>query len=171
MCKIVTSSNLNPPLNFFFFYLLILTNNNLLLKIYCENIIVIIFNYDFLFFILFFFLSFHFHPFTVSFLFFFFPFSFSCFSPPHKCLAPLLLFSFSPQEHSSNSFASHQRERAARPPMEIEVAERTSQWRSAFTTRHYHVRRPTAAHPPPYHLGQISVLLFFLFFFFHICLF
>ena len=40
MWKVVTSSNLNPLLKLFF-YSPILTNNNLLLKIYCENIIVI----------------------------------------------------------------------------------------------------------------------------------
>ena len=38
MWKVVTSSNLNPPLKLFF-YSPILTNNNLLLKIYCENIV------------------------------------------------------------------------------------------------------------------------------------
>ena len=52
MWKVVTSSNLNPPLKLFF-YSLILTNNNLLLKIYCENIVITFFNYDFLFIILF----------------------------------------------------------------------------------------------------------------------
>ena len=41
MWKVVTSSNLNPPLKLFF-YLPILTNNNLLLKIYCENIVKIL---------------------------------------------------------------------------------------------------------------------------------
>ena len=78
MQKVVTS-NLNPLLKLFF-YLPILTNNNLLFKIYCENIVVVFFNQDFLFFILFFFLSFPFHPYTFHFL-----FSFSCFSPLHKC--------------------------------------------------------------------------------------
>ena len=39
MWKVVTSSNLNPPLKLFF-YSPILANNNLLLKIYCENILV-----------------------------------------------------------------------------------------------------------------------------------
>ena len=38
MWKVITSSNLNPPLKLFF-YSPILTNNNLLLKIYCENIV------------------------------------------------------------------------------------------------------------------------------------
>ena len=83
MWKIFTSSNLNPLLKLFF-YSLILTNNNLLLKIYCENIVVVFFNQNFLFFILFFFLPFHFHPRFIS----FFLFSFSCFSPPHKTHSP-----------------------------------------------------------------------------------
>ena len=43
MWKVVTSSNLNPPLKLFF-YSPILTNNNLLLKIYCKNIVVVFFN-------------------------------------------------------------------------------------------------------------------------------
>ena len=86
MWKVVTSSNLTPLK--LFFYSLILTNNNLLFKIYCENIVVVFFNQDFLFFILFFFLSFHFHPRFIS----FFLFSFSCFSPPHKTHSPFLYF-------------------------------------------------------------------------------
>ena len=53
MWKVVTSSNLNPPLKLFF-YSPILVNNNLLLKIYCENIMVVFLNCLFLFFILFF---------------------------------------------------------------------------------------------------------------------
>ena len=40
MWKVVTSSTLNSSLKLFF-YSPILTNNNLLLKIYCENIVVI----------------------------------------------------------------------------------------------------------------------------------
>ena len=43
MQKVVTSSNLNPPLKLVF-YSPILTNKNLLLKIYCENIVVVFFN-------------------------------------------------------------------------------------------------------------------------------
>ena len=50
MWKVVTSSNLNPPLKLFF-YSPILANNNLLLKIYCENIVVAFINCHFLFFI------------------------------------------------------------------------------------------------------------------------
>ena len=51
MWKVVTSSNLNPPLKLFF-YSLKLANNNFFLKIYCENIVVAFFNCHFLFFIL-----------------------------------------------------------------------------------------------------------------------
>ena len=55
MWKVVTSSNLNPPLKLFF-YSPILANNNLLLKIYCENIMVVFLNCLFLFFFILFFL-------------------------------------------------------------------------------------------------------------------
>ena len=47
MWKVVTIFNLNPPLKLFF-YLPILANNNLLLKIYCENIVVVFLNCHFL---------------------------------------------------------------------------------------------------------------------------
>ena len=50
MWKVVTSSNLNPPLKLFF-YSSILANNNLLLKIYCENIVVVFLNCIFPFFL------------------------------------------------------------------------------------------------------------------------
>ena len=53
MWKVVTSSNLNPPLKLFF-HSLILANNYLLFKIYCENTMVAFLNCHFLFFILFF---------------------------------------------------------------------------------------------------------------------
>ena len=43
MWKIVTGFNLNPLLKLFF-YSSILANNNLLLKIYCENIVVVFLN-------------------------------------------------------------------------------------------------------------------------------
>ena len=47
-----------------------------------------------------------------------------------------------------------------------------SRWRSAFTMKHYHVCRPTATHPPPYHqAGSEWLVIFSLFFFLHICLF
>ena len=54
MWKVVTSSNLNPPLKLFF-YSPILANNNLLLKIYCENIVVTFLNCNFFFFFILFF--------------------------------------------------------------------------------------------------------------------
>ena len=93
MWKVVTSSNLNPPLKLFF-YSPILTNKNLLLKIYCENIVVMFLNQDFLFFILFLLSLISFHPYVFSFFLFFFLF----FSSTHVVisLSPLLLFSFSP---------------------------------------------------------------------------
>ena len=50
MWKVVTSSNLNPPLKLYF-YSPILANNNMLLKIYCENIIVAFLNCIFPFFL------------------------------------------------------------------------------------------------------------------------
>ena len=64
MWKVVTSSNLNPPLKLFF-YLSILANNNLLLKIYCENIVVAFLNCIFPFFLSII------HTFPFLFLFFF----------------------------------------------------------------------------------------------------
>ena len=85
MWKFVTSSNLNSLLKLFF-YSLILTNNTLLLKIYCENIMVIFLNQDFLCFILFLLSLISFHPYGFF------------FSSTHVVLSlsPLLLFSFSP---------------------------------------------------------------------------
>ena len=56
MWKVVTSSNLNSLFKLFF-YLLISTNNNLSLKIYFENIVVMLLNFDFSFLVLFSFLS------------------------------------------------------------------------------------------------------------------
>ena len=50
MWKVVTSSNLNPPLKLFF-NSPILANKNLLLKIYCENIILVFLNFIFPFFL------------------------------------------------------------------------------------------------------------------------
>ena len=178
MQKVITSSNLNPPLKLFF-YSLILTNNNLLLKIYCKNIVVVFFNQDFLFFILFFFLSFHFHPYTFHFFFSFFFFLFLVFllHTSVQSLSPLLLFSFSPQEHSSNLtiyFTSKKRERereretAAHPPSHHHWRSRSlkgqSWWRSVFTMQHYHIRRPTTACPSPHlQAGSDQLVLFFLF--------
>ena len=79
MWKVVTSSNLNPPLKLFF-YSPILINNNILLKIYCDNI----FQLGFLFYFLYYF--FHFHPRSLSF------FLFSFFSTFHFQNLPLYFF-------------------------------------------------------------------------------
>ena len=84
--KVVTSSNLNPPLKLYF-YSPILANNNMLLKIYYENIVVAFLNCIFPFFLSII------HTFPFSFFFFFF-FSLD-FSPPHTYthyLHPLLFF-------------------------------------------------------------------------------
>ena len=128
----------------------------MLLKIYCENIVIKFLNQDFLFFILFFFLSFHFHPYIHFFFFSFFTF----FSPPHvhcpvSYLYPLLLFSFSPQEHSRHQ----ERERERRKD-------------KAGGDRGHRKDRVNAALPrPPLVLlpttrpGQIGFLVLSLFFF------
>ena len=160
MWKVVTRSNLNPPLKLFF-YSPILTNNNLLLKIYCENIVIVSFNQDFLFFILSFFLSFHFHPYTFHFFFLFLVFllhtSVQC---PLLSLSPLLLFSFSPQEHSSKHiYFTSERERERETAAcslphrwwRLRSLKGQNWWRSAFTMQHYHVHCPTAARPRPHH--------------------
>ena len=47
MWKVVISFNLNSPLKLFF-YSPILVLNNLLLKIFCENIVVVFLNFHFL---------------------------------------------------------------------------------------------------------------------------
>ena len=65
----------------------------MLLKIYCENIVIIFLNQDFLLFILFLFSLISFYPYI--------SFFFSYFSPPHTLSylyppPPLILFSFSP---------------------------------------------------------------------------
>ena len=108
MWKIITNSNLNPLFKLFF-YSPISTNNNLLLKIYCENIIIMFLNFDFLFLILFSFLSLVFFFIHTSFfflvfspphtntypqyLFFFFSFLFTCFfSSTHEHLPPISIF-------------------------------------------------------------------------------
>ena len=115
-----------------------------------------------IFYFLYYFSSFHF-IFIYSRFISFFLFSFFCFSPPHKCPAPFLLFFFSPQEHSNNSFASHQREREREREREraacslphrqgrSRLPKGQSRWRSTFTMQHYHVCCPTAARPPPHH--------------------
>ena len=103
MWKVVISSNLNPPLKLFF-YSPLLTNNNLLFKIYCENIVLIFLNQDFLFFILFLISLISFHPYV--WFFFFPPYTFVLIS-----LSPPSFLSFSPSfkkcSHSlSSSFFS-----------------------------------------------------------------
>ena len=69
MWKVVTSSNLNPLFKLFF-YLLISTNNNLSLKIYFENIVVMLLNFDFSFLVIFSFLSLVFFFSSIRFFFF-----------------------------------------------------------------------------------------------------
>ena len=148
MWKVITNSNLNPPLKLFF-YLLILTNNNLLLKIYYKNIVVVFFNQDFFFLPFISFSSIHVSSLLLLFSFFFFLFFSS---------TPLLLFSFSPQEHSSISHLLHMRERE-RERERVLIHHRwrlrspkgQSQWRLVFTMQHYHVCRPIAARHPPHH--------------------
>ena len=109
MWKVVTSSNLNPPLKLFF-YLPILINSNLLFKIYYKNIVVVFFNYDFLFFILFFFLSFHFHPYTFHFFFSFFFFLFFSSTQVSNLYPPFFYFLFHLKKIPTTSpFTSHQR--------------------------------------------------------------
>ena len=86
MWKVVTSSNLNSLFKLFF-YLPISTNNNLSLKIYFENIVVMLLNFDFSFLVLFFFLSLVFFSSIRFFL------SFLVFSPPHTNTYPQYLSS------------------------------------------------------------------------------
>ena len=170
MWKVVTSSNLNSLLKLFF-YLSILTNSNLLFKIYCENITKILWQYFSIriFYFLYYFSLFHFIFIPTRFISFFL-FSCSCFSPPHKCplsLSPFFYFLFHLKNIPVTSTStSHEREREReRSP------KGQSQWRSAFTMQHYHVRRPTAVRPPPHHLAGLDRLVLFFFFFPHICLF
>ena len=93
MWKIVTSSNLNPPLKLFF-YSPILVNNTLLLKIYYENIVI-----AFLIAISYFLYYFSKLNYIHTFLSFFFLFSFLLvFSPPFTyptLISIYLSFSFS----------------------------------------------------------------------------
>ena len=122
-----------------------------------------------IFYFLYYFSSFHFIFIHSPFHFFFSFFFFLLFSSTQVSSPPSFIFFFTLRTFqqlicfTSERERERERERAAHLPVEIEVAERTSQWRSAFTTQHYHVRRPTTTHPPPHHLGQIGVL--FLFFF------
>ena len=89
MWKVVTNSNLNPPLKLFF-YSPILINNNMFLKIYCKNIVVTFINYDFLFIMLFLLSQPSFHQYVFLFLSFFF-----FFSSTHVVLISIPLLSFS----------------------------------------------------------------------------
>ena len=152
MWKVVINSNLNSPLKLFFFSP-ILTEKNLLLKIYCENIVIEFLNQDFLFFILFFILSFH--------------------SPPNTCpLSPFFYFFFSYRTFQQHHllFSSKKREREKDKERGERLGDRRSpcRRRSRFTM-HYHVRCPTAAHPPSHHqAGSDQLVLFFFFFLFFI---
>ena len=91
----------------------------------------------------------------------FFLFSFSCFSPPHKCPITLLLFSFSPQEHSNISHLLHIRERERERGCRKDKA--GGNWRSPCSSI-------MSAAPPPLvvlpttRLGQIGLFFFFFFF-------
>ena len=159
MWKVVTNSNLNPPLKLFF-YSPILNNNNLLLKIYCENIVVLFFDYDFLFFILFFFLSFHFHPFTFHFFFSFF--FFLLFSSTQVSNPPSFIFFFtsrtfqqlicftSERERERTAYLPPQRRWRSRSPKGQAGGDRHS---PRDTTTSAAAPPPPTAHPPPHHLG------------------
>ena len=84
MWKVITSSNLNPPLKLYF-YLPILANNNLLLKIYYENIVIPFLNCHFLFLYYFSFLNY-----IHTFLFFF---SLGLFSTTHVSHSYISIYS------------------------------------------------------------------------------
>ena len=91
MWKVVTNSNLNRPLKLFF-YSPILTNNNLLLKIYCENIVIVF-------------------PFFYPYVSIFFLFLFSLFFlktriPIYIILSFFFLFSFFSQLSTSKTYIS-----------------------------------------------------------------
>ena len=177
MWKIITSFNLNPPLKLFF-YSPILTNNNLLLKIYCENIVVVFFNQDFLFFILFFFLSFHFNPYTFHFFFSFFFFLFfssTQVSSVHSYLyPPFFYFLFHLKNIPATTFTLHQRERervccssAAPSPMEIKVAKRTKSVEISIhhaALPHLPTHRRSSSSPLPGYVKLACSFFFFSFF-------
>ena len=157
MWKVVISSNLNPPLKLFF-YSPILTNNNLLLKIYCENIVKILWQY---FSIRIFYFYIIFLPF-ISFLFFFFLFLVFLLHTRHT--APLLFIFFSTsrafQRFTSERERERERDRLGPPP-------HASPWPLQPLLQHLPGRSSSS---PPIGLGQIG-LFFFSFsfsFFFHI---
>ena len=140
MWKVVTSSNLNPPLKLFF-YSPILTNNNLLLKIYCEKYYGSIFQLGFF---IFYIVFLPFISFSSTFHFFFFFFFLFLVFLLHTSVQPP--FFYSPQEHSSISHLLHMRERERErerlgPPLPLVVL-------------------------PTIRLGQIRLSFFFLFSFF-----
>ena len=141
MQKVVTSSNLNPPLKLFF-YLLILTNNNLLLKIYCENIIKILWQYFSIriFYFLYYFSSFHFIFIHVSFLFFIFHFLVFLLHTTHN---PLLFIFFFISRTFQRFTSERERERG-----EIGLG-----------LHRMHLHRCLSS-SPPIGLGQISFFFF-----------
>ena len=161
MWKVITSSNLNPPLKLFF-YSLILTNNNLLLKIYCENIAVKFLNQDFLFFILFFFLSFNFHPFIHFFFFFLLVFLLHMSTVQCPISTPFFYFLFL----LKNVLDIRERER------ERERERGRSWWIYRSLKGQSRCSTTTSAAPrslvllPTTRLGQIGLLLLLLLFFF-----
>ena len=179
MWKVVISSNLNSPLKLFF-YLPILTNNNLLLKIYCENIVKILWQYFSIriFYFLYYFSFFHFifiHTHFISFHFLVFLLHTSV-QYPLLSLSPLLLYSFSPQEHSSNHiyFTLEKRESGERLLLiycPIAGGDRGHRKDKADGDWHSPCSITTSAAPPPLillpttRLGQIGFFSFFLFFF------
>ena len=144
MWKVVTSSNLNPPLKLFF-YSPILINNNLLPKIYCENIVAIFFNQDFF---LYYFSSNHFIFIHVPFHFFFFLF-----------LVFLLHTSVQPP---SFYFLFHLIKNI--PASLLHIKEKRERGEIGLSSFSCSSRCSSAAPASPPSLGQIG--LFFLFFFF-----
>ena len=152
MWKVVTSSNLNSPLKLFF-YLPILINNNLLLKIYCENIVKILWQYFLMrIFFLYYFSSNHFIFIHVSFHFFFF----FVFLLHTSVQPPSFYFLFHLIKNIPTSLL-HIKEKRERGEIGLSSFSRSSRCFSA-----------APASPPP--LGQIGLFfLFFFFFFIYAC--
>ena len=177
MWKVVTSSYLNSPLKLFC-YLSILTNNNLLLKIYCKNIVKILWQYFsimifFYFFILFFFLSFHFHPFTFHFFFSFF--FFLLFSSTQVSNPPSFIFFFTSRTFQQHiCYTSEKRERERGPLVRCPIAggDRGRRKDKVVGDRRSPCGTTMSAAPSPLvllpttRLGQLGVLFLFFFFFF-----
>ena len=176
MWKDVTSSNLNSLFKLFF-YSPISTNNNLSLKIYCENIVVMLLNFDFLFLILFSFLSLvcfssiHFFFFSI-FLFFLLH---TRTPTPHIYLHSLfdfLFFQLSP-EHFSPSPSLFRSLSLTHTHTHTNFSPSISHKQIIFHTRIDHRQRtkirvlPTSKNMQlNHHIGQIRVLFVFVFFFF-----